>query len=194
MASHAASAAIAQEKKGQPAGDGIRVLARMSLDLDIPCVCYDPAFLPTDEADRLFELLSPLVGGEVQWSTSARVNHATAIYGGVRGYSTETGAGYASKTVNPWCSELLAVRDRAERWHAAHTGRRVDFNVCLLNRYDGGGESLGWHADREEMDPAVDGPRASPIASVSLGTTRKFGWYGVCFLRPAGLPPHRLRQ
>jgi hypothetical protein len=48
--------------------------------------------------------------------------------------------------------------------------------VALLNRYDDGSQSLGYHADREEMDPRLCAPRASPIASVSLGTPRLFGF------------------
>lgn len=69
---------------------------------------------------------------------------------GVR-YNSSTTAGYASTRVNDWTADLLWVREQAERWHAESTGRPVRFNVCLLNRYDGGDQSLGWHADREEM-------------------------------------------
>ena len=68
-----------------------------------------------------------------------------------------------------------AMKARAEAWHLRETGLAVTFSVCLLNRYEGGDESLGWHADREEMEPALGAPRSSPIASISLGAVRRFG-------------------
>jgi alkylated DNA repair dioxygenase AlkB len=144
--------------------------------LPIPCVSYSADFLSRDVADKLLALFSPLKGGAIAWATSPRVNHATAIYGdgGIR-YSSATTAGYASAVVNDWTSELLSLRDAAETWYRNTAGIAVTFNVCLLNRYDGGAESLGWHADREEMDPAMEAPRASPIASVSIGVPRQFG-------------------
>lgn len=52
----------------------------------------------------------------------------------------------------------------------------MHFDVCLLNRYDDGRNSLAWHSDREEIDPAQDAPRLSPIASISLGAERLFGF------------------
>jgi len=55
-------------------------------------------------------------------------------------------------------------------------GARTQFDVCLLNRYAHGRDCLAWHADREEIDPLQDAPRVSPIASVSLGASRFFGF------------------
>ena len=90
--------------------------------------------------------------------------------------------------MHPWTPELRELRDRVAAWHLRKTGRAVLFNVALLNRYDDGGHSLGYHADREEMDPGLCAPRASPIASVSLGCERMFGF------RRTQLPPkHRAR-
>ncbi|CAE8647978.1 unnamed protein product, partial [Polarella glacialis] len=84
--------------------------------------------------------------------------------------------GYASNDVNAWTPELLELKAKAEEWHLEHTGLKVVFSACLMNRYDGGDEWLGWHSDREELDPALNAPRASPIASISLGATRRFGF------------------
>jgi alkylated DNA repair dioxygenase AlkB len=45
------------------------------------------------------------------------------------------------------------------------------FNSCLLNLYHDGTEGMSWHSDDEDtLDPL------SPIASVSLGATRKFSF------------------
>ena len=42
----------------------------------------------------------------------------------------------------------FTIQALAESWHLRETGEPVKFEVCLLNRYEGGDESLGWHADR----------------------------------------------
>ncbi|SEB23877.1 alpha-ketoglutarate-dependent dioxygenase AlkB family protein [Paraburkholderia sartisoli] len=57
----------------------------------------------------------------------------------------------------------------AELKAAAEATCRARFNSVLLNRYRGGNDSMGWHADREaELG-------AQPvIASVSLGVARTF--------------------
>ena len=49
--------------------------------------------------------------------------------------------------MNAWNPMLLEVKALVEAWHLQHTGRRVDFNVCLLNRYQDGNQSLGWHGE-----------------------------------------------
>lgn len=64
---------------------------------------------------------------------------------------------------NPWTPTLQRIRDRVE----AITGAR--FNSVLLNRYRGGRDSIGMHADDE---PEL-GLRPI-IASVSLGDERIF--------------------
>ncbi|KAL3809583.1 hypothetical protein ACHAXA_005799, partial [Cyclostephanos tholiformis] len=75
---------------------------------------------------------------------------------------------------------------RAEEWYNSRNGRgeggvdggdgddgdggtgKVEFDVCLLNYYEDGNMRIGWHADREEIG------KRTPIASISLGSTRKF--------------------
>jgi alkylated DNA repair dioxygenase AlkB len=63
----------------------------------------------------------------------------------------------------PWTPELLVLRDRI----ASLCGR--PFNSVLGNWYRDGNDSMGWHADNEQVlgrDPWV--------ASLSLGETRLF--------------------
>ncbi|KAL7538428.1 hypothetical protein ACHAXR_012771 [Thalassiosira sp. AJA248-18] len=58
----------------------------------------------------------------------------------------------------------------AEKWYNSknNNNSNVEFNVCLLNYYQDGSQRIGWHSDREELG------RSTPIASLSLGTTRQF--------------------
>lgn len=63
----------------------------------------------------------------------------------------------------PWPDSLRALRARLRE----ETG--FDFNGVLANRYRDGRDGMGWHADDE---PEIDA--AAPIASVSLGATRRF--------------------
>ena len=64
-----------------------------------------------------------------------------------------------------WTSELLLIKTQMEeiaQWK---------FNSCLLNLYHNGNEGMGWHSDNEtELDSTA------PIASLSLGATRKFAF------------------
>jgi hypothetical protein len=75
-----------------------------------------------------------------------------------------------------------ALKLRAEEWYNSKKDasssssssseeeeeERVTFDVCLLNYYEDGNMRIGWHSDREEIG------RTTPIASISLGATRKF--------------------
>jgi alkylated DNA repair dioxygenase AlkB len=67
------------------------------------------------------------------------------------------------KSPQNWTPELLAIKSQLEEVAQA------EFNSCLLNLYHDGEDGMGWHSDDEkELDPH------SPIASLSLGATRKF--------------------
>ena len=69
------------------------------------------------------------------------------------------------KKPQAWTSELLLIKAKLEGI------AQTDFNSCLLNLYHDGSDGMGWHSDNEkELD------KQSPIASLSLGATRKFAF------------------
>ncbi|MGK7898566.1 MAG: alpha-ketoglutarate-dependent dioxygenase AlkB, partial [Xenococcus sp. (in: cyanobacteria)] len=72
---------------------------------------------------------------------------------------------YSGITMNPqpWNSTLWEIKQRVEDL------AQVSFNSVLLNLYRTGRDSVNWHSDDEpELAPGF------PIASVSLGGTRRF--------------------
>lgn len=63
----------------------------------------------------------------------------------------------------PWNPVVLDIKHKVERLSGAR------FNSVLCNLYRDGQDSVSWHADDEpELDPST------PIASFSLGATRRF--------------------
>ncbi len=69
------------------------------------------------------------------------------------------------KYPDPWTPEVLSIK------YAVDKIAGCTFNACLLNLYHHGSEGMGWHSDDEkELDSQA------PIASVSLGGTRKFAF------------------
>ncbi len=69
------------------------------------------------------------------------------------------------KQPQSWTPELLIIKRQLEELAQA------EFNSCLLNFYHDGVDGMGWHSDDEkELDAQ------SPIASLSLGSARKFSF------------------
>ncbi|TAE07233.1 MAG: alpha-ketoglutarate-dependent dioxygenase AlkB, partial [Bacteroidetes bacterium] len=62
-----------------------------------------------------------------------------------------------------WTDTLLAIKKRIEE------ATQTEYTSVLLNQYRDGKDSVGWHADDE---PSLG--KNTTIASVSLGSTRKF--------------------
>src|SRR5688572_347727 len=65
----------------------------------------------------------------------------------------------------PWTPELLELKTLVEE----KTG--ATYNSCLLNLYHTGEEGMAWHSDDEKTLG-----RHMPIASLSFGAERKFGF------------------
>jgi alkylated DNA repair dioxygenase AlkB len=68
-----------------------------------------------------------------------------------------------------WDPEIRKIRDKID----------VNFNSCLVNRYEDGKQYIGYHSDKE-LDPDYQ-----KVASVSLGCSRKF------YFQPIIHPPKK---
>ncbi len=125
---------------------------------------YIEHFMAKDEADVLLDRLR----GELDWREESIVIAGRAIkvprlvcwYG-------EPGARYRYSGVDheplPWTESLRALRRRVEELCGGC------FNSVLGNLYRDGGDSLGWHSDKEkELGPEP------LIASLSFGAERRF--------------------
>jgi alkylated DNA repair dioxygenase AlkB len=134
------------------------------LDLPDADVRLDPAWLAPAQAESLFATLQ----GSIAWE-----NHAVRLFGREHAaprlsrWVGDEDAAYRYSGIlrepSPWTPPLAALRDRLS------TELGAPFNSVLANLYRDGRDAMGWHADDEpELGPAP------PIASLSLGATRRF--------------------
>ncbi len=87
-----------------------------------------------------------------------------------------SGAGirpYSYKKITPstksWTVPLATARDLAKRAFFQATGIAAPFNCCLVNRYLGGLDSIGWHSDsKDRLLPSC------ASLTFSLGVTRTY--------------------
>ncbi|CAJ1922819.1 unnamed protein product [Cylindrotheca closterium] len=134
------------------------------IPLETPCVFYDEDFLPKGDADGYYAKLLK----EIKWEKSAKINRWVSLHHNLTGeedYKYRDAPGAAQQGFHETVDH---IRKLAEDWYEKEAGRRVEFNVCLLNYYENGQQRIGWHSDREEVG------RSTPIASISLGTPRHF--------------------
>ncbi len=117
---------------------------------------YHQGFVPNPEA-----LLGLLVA-QIPWNTNMLGNVWRPRQTFWIGDFSFSYSGTIHK-VNPWPNYLLGLRSAVE----ALTG--VQYRGVLLNHYRDGNDTIGWHSDSEN-----EVELGSPIASVSLGATRKF--------------------
>ncbi len=134
-----------------------------------PCVYFDDDFLNSTEANDAYEYLLR----NTKWEKTAKINRWVALHEMRNVDSTDESDGYKYRDAPGapkmgFNDTILEIKRRAEEWYQRHSGKSVEFNVCLLNFYEDGQQRIGWHSDREEIG------RDTPIASVSLGATRSF--------------------
>jgi hypothetical protein len=122
---------------------------------------YFPDFFARSEADSLLRILTGTIAWKQEKGAFGRVYpRLTALYADPGLVYTYSGVTYPSL---PWTKELEAIRRRVEAAAVA------PFNSVLLNRYRGGDDSMGYHADDE---PELG---TNPIVpSISLGVERRF--------------------
>lgn len=125
---------------------------------------WDKQFLNEDLAEEYFEYFH----SKIKWQQTD-----IKIFGKVHqtprkeAYFADKGKnyGYSGKRldIQLWDKKVLEIRSKIEEL----TNRK--FNACLINLYENGMHSNGWHADNEKE--LGENP---VIASLSLGATRKF--------------------
>lgn len=124
----------------------------------------DPAWLPSAEADALFDALMVAVPWEVHrirlFGRLVDSPRLSCWIGDPDASYTYSGTRF---TPHPWPADLSALRGRLE---AACT---APFNSVLANLYRDGRDAMGWHRDDERELGAEP-----VIASLSLGATRRF--------------------
>ena len=156
------------------------------LPLRTPCVYHDPTFLTEEEANEAYEDLLH----NTPWEKTPKINRWVTLMMDVpnkendgddddeaeakeRDYRYRDAPGAPLVGFPPIVHKLKL---KAEEWYnskvvnndGCDSSKPVKFNICLLNYYQNGTQRIGWHSDREEIG------RSTPIASISLGTTRKF--------------------
>ena len=129
--------------------------------LDAP-ITFIPNFLEQETANEAFDALL----SEIPWE-----RRITEMYGKnvpvprMEVWVADYAYTYSRRTYQPtpWTPTLVKLKANIE------ATIRTGFNSVLLNRYESGSDSVGWHSD-DEPEMSQD----HPIASLSLGAIRSF--------------------
>ncbi|TXG70439.1 hypothetical protein EZV62_005374 [Acer yangbiense] len=131
-------------------------------------VVYVPRLLTSDESWKFFDYLNK----EIPWTRPtirvfgrSHVQPRDTCYVASKGLPELIYSGYQPHAFS-W-DDFPPLKDILEAVHKALPGST--FNSLLLNRYKGGNDNVGWHADDEKLY----GPTPE-IASVSFGCEREF--------------------
>ncbi|CAN1178421.1 DNA oxidative demethylase ALKBH2 [Linum perenne] len=131
-------------------------------------IVYFPRFLPFDASSKFFDYLDT----RIPWTRpTVRVFGRSCLQPRETCYVASLGlpeliySGYKPQAYS-W-DDYPPLKDILDAVHKALPGSR--FNSLLLNRYKGGNDNVGWHADDEKLY----GPTPE-IASVSFGCEREF--------------------
>lgn len=124
------------------------------------CWDYYSSFLTKDEADKLYtEVLKEVEftqGTIVLFDKKFKEPRKTAMLSDKKGDLTYSGTVRESKPLPPSIKALMPKISK-------RIG--IEFDCCFLNYYSDGHDYIGWHNDNGQ---------SPPIASLSLGATRKF--------------------
>lgn len=127
-------------------------------------VLYIPAFIPVVDADRLFQELCT----QISWrQESIRIYGKTMPVPRLTAWHGDPTAVYTYSHLElhpqPWNAPLDELRKRLQAIDP------TSFNSVLLNLYQDGSHSMGWHADDE---PELGSEPV--IASITFGSARRF--------------------
>jgi alkylated DNA repair dioxygenase AlkB len=129
-------------------------------------VHYHPEFTSAEDSAKLIDRLKVSLQWEVDqliiFGKLVTTRRKVAWIGDRNCAYTYSGI---KKQPQAWTPELLFIKSQIEEL------AQSNFNSCLLNFYHDGADGMGWHSDDEkELDAQ------SPIASLSLGASRKFAF------------------
>ena len=127
---------------------------------------YHPGFISGEESGALIDQLQTSLQWEadqlIMFGKLVTTRRKVAWVGDPQCSYTYSGI---KRNPQSWTPELLSIKTKLEGF------TQSEFNSCLLNFYHDGADGMGWHSDDEkELDAQ------SPIASLSLGSTRKFAF------------------
>lgn len=140
------------------------LFAGQTQDTDVPGVTYEAGFVPSAEADRLFQLAVDGIRWEQRPVVVAGVSRQQPRLVSMLG---EAGVSYTYAGLTLQTAALPSYLEALMRRVSAAAGEQ--FNCVLANYYRDGKDSIGLHRDAE--------PELGPdpiIASISLGATRTF--------------------
>lgn len=128
---------------------------------DAPFTLF-PEFLDPKTADQIFATLL----AEIPWERRiAEIYGKEVAVPRMEVWIADHPYAYSHRAYQPrpWTPTLVKIKTEVE------AATRTKFNSVLLNRYEDGNDSVGWHSDDE---PEMSSEH--PIASLSLGATRSF--------------------
>lgn len=127
---------------------------------------YFSSWLEAARAEQLFNYLRHQLPWEYEsgklFGRSYQLNRQVCWMSTTNKPYRYSGKDHLSISIPPVLSSLLVELETSFNW---------SFNSCLANFYPSGKDGMGWHADNESLL----NPNA-PIASLSLGASRKFSF------------------
>jgi alkylated DNA repair dioxygenase AlkB len=129
--------------------------------VDVP-VTLIPNFLNQRTANEAFDVLL----AEIPWERRTTETFGkTILIPRMEVWVADYPYTYSGRTYQPksWTPTLVKLNAEVE------AALRTRFNSVLLNLYESGSDSVGWHSD-DELEMSQD----HPIASLSLGAIRSF--------------------
>jgi uncharacterized protein YaeQ len=127
---------------------------------------YIPDFIQKNDKKSLYEKFLKELGfkrrivGEIH---PYMINRATSLFGDedLELESMPNIWGKLDVKLQKWTKELLQIKEQIEKI------TKSEYNICLVNYYEDGKRSIGFHSDKEEIGSN------NYISSISLGEERK---------------------
>lgn len=142
-----------------------------NLYFDDATVLFSKNYLDEEEGNLIFNNLSKIFDKEVSnyiinenGDHLYKLNRKTLVYMDKIDKSIIPKIWGNNVKILEFTDELLKLKNKLE------IDLDFKFNICLVNYYNNGKNTIGWHSDQEEKGST------SCIASISLGSERKFAF------------------